>query len=92
MFRSSLVIFTATLAFIFLKKKLYRHHVASIIMIIIGIIMGGLSQILKSGGNISVIGVVLVLVAQLFGSAGYVIEEKYLDDFDDLDPQFFTGI
>lgn len=92
MFRSSLVVFTATLAFIFLKKKLYRHHVASIIMIIIGIIMGGLSQILKSGGNISVIGVVLVLVAQLFGSAGYVIEEKYLDDFDDLDPQFFTGI
>jgi drug/metabolite transporter (DMT)-like permease len=92
MFRSSLVVFTATLAYFFLKKKLYRHHVASIIMIIIGIILGGLSQILSSGGNISVIGVVLVLVAQLFGSAGYVIEEKYLDDFDDLDPQFFTGI
>ena len=92
MFRSSLVIFTATLAYFFLKKKLYRHHVASIIMIIIGIILGGLSQILSSGGNISVIGVVLVLVAQLFGSTGYVIEEKYLDDFNDLDPQFFTGI
>jgi drug/metabolite transporter (DMT)-like permease len=92
MFRSSLVVFTATLAYIFLKKKLYRHHVASIIMIIVGIVLGGLSQILSSGGNISVIGVVLVLVAQLFGSGGYVIEEKYLDDFDDLDPQFFTGI
>jgi drug/metabolite transporter (DMT)-like permease len=63
MFRSSLVVFTATLAYIFLKKKLYRHHVASIIMIIVGIVLGGLSQILSSGGNISVIGVVLVLVA-----------------------------
>jgi drug/metabolite transporter (DMT)-like permease len=92
MFRSSLVVFTATLAYFFLKKKLYRHHIASILMIIIGIILGGLSQILSSGGNISVIGVVLVLVAQLFGSTGYVIEEKYLDDFNDLDPQFFTGI
>ena len=86
MFRSSLVVFTATLAYFFLKKKLYRHHIASIIFIIIGIILGGLSQLLSKGGNISVIGVVLVLVAQMFGSAGYVIEEKYLDDFDDLDP------
>jgi drug/metabolite transporter (DMT)-like permease len=86
MFRSSLVVFTATLAYFFLKKKLYRHHIASITFIIIGIILGGLSQLLSKGGNISVIGVVLVLVAQMFGSAGYVIEEKYLDDFDDLDP------
>jgi drug/metabolite transporter (DMT)-like permease len=92
MFRSSVVIFTATLAYLFLKKKLYRHHVASIILIIIGIVLGGISQLQLKGGNISVIGVVLVLVAQLFGSAGYVIEEKFLDDFDDLDPQFFTGI
>ena len=92
MFRSSVVIFTATLAYLFLKKKLYRHHVASIILIIIGIVLGGISQLQLKGGNISVVGVVLVLVAQLFGSAGYVIEEKFLDDFDDLDPQFFTGI
>ena len=92
MFRSSVVIFTATLAYLFLKKKLYRHHVASIILIIIGIVLGGISQLQLKGGNISVIGVVLVLVAQLFGSTGYVIEEKFLDDFDDLDPQFFTGI
>ena len=92
MFRSSVVIFTATLAYFFLKKKLYRHHVASIILIIIGIVFGGISQLQSNGGNISVIGVVLILVAQLFGSTGYVIEEKFLDDFDDLDPQFFTGI
>ena len=92
MFRSSVVIFTATLAYLFLKKKLYRHHVASIILIIIGIVFGGISQLQSKGGNISVIGVVLILVAQLFGSTGYVIEEKFLDDFDDLDPQFFTGI
>lgn len=33
-----------------------------------------------------------MLVAQMFGATGYVIEEKYMDDFDDLDPQYFTGI
>lgn len=86
MFRSSVVVFTATLAFIFLKKKLYRHHVASIIMIIIGIILGGISQLQSKSGTISVEGVVIILVAQMFGSTGYVIEEKYMDDFDDLDP------
>lgn len=92
MFRSSVVVFTATLAFIFMKKKLYRHHVASIIMIIIGIILGGISQLSSKGSNISVEGVVIILIAQMFGSTGYVIEEKFMDDFDDLDPQFFTGI
>ncbi len=86
MFRSSIVVFTAALAYIFLKKKLYRHHVASIGMIVIGIILGGLSQLMTTSGKISVAGIVIVLVAQLFGSAGYVIEEKYLDDYDDLDP------
>jgi hypothetical protein len=57
------VVFTATLAFIFLKKKLYRHHLASIIMIIIGIILGGISQLSSKGSNISVEGVVIILIA-----------------------------
>ncbi len=63
MFRSSAVIFTATLAFFFLKKKLYRHHVASIVMIIIGIVLGGISQISGKSVNISFEGVVIVLIA-----------------------------
>jgi drug/metabolite transporter (DMT)-like permease len=43
MFRSSVLVFSATLAWIFLKKRLYRHHIVAICAVIIGIVMGGLS-------------------------------------------------
>ncbi len=32
------------------------------------------------------------MVAQLFGSTGYVIEEKFLGDFEDLDPYLMAGL
>jgi drug/metabolite transporter (DMT)-like permease len=48
MLRSSVVVFSALLALFFLKKKLYRHHTASIAAIVIGIFLGGLSQVLNS--------------------------------------------
>ena len=35
---------------------------------------------------------IIVLVAQLFGSTGYVIEEKFLGDFEDLDPYLMAGL
>ena len=43
MFRSTVLVFSATLAYFFLKKKLYRHHVTSIFLVIIGIVLGGIS-------------------------------------------------
>lgn len=43
MFRSSVLVFSATLAWIFLKKRLYRHHIVAICAVVIGIVMGGLS-------------------------------------------------
>ena len=48
MLRSSVVVFSALLALIFLKRKLYRHHVTSILIIVAGIFLGGLSQVLSS--------------------------------------------
>jgi drug/metabolite transporter (DMT)-like permease len=63
MFRSTLVVFSATLAYFFLKKKLYRHHIFSILLIIIGIVLGGLSQLMNKSGRISAAGVVIVLIA-----------------------------
>jgi drug/metabolite transporter (DMT)-like permease len=48
MLRSSVVVFSALLSLIFLKKKLYRHHVSSIGVIVMGISLGGLSQVLDS--------------------------------------------
>lgn len=47
MLRSSVVVFTAFLAVMFLKKKLYRHHIVSIIAIVIGLFCVGLSEALS---------------------------------------------
>ena len=94
MLRSSVVVFSALLALIFLKKKLYRHHVTSIVIIVTGIFLGGLSQVLNSSKEVLLkpIGVIIVLVAQLFGATGYVVEEKFLGDFDDVDPIYMIGM
>jgi drug/metabolite transporter (DMT)-like permease len=94
MLRSSIVVFSALLALIFLKKKLYRHHFSSIGIIVLGISLGGLSQVLDSEGGIKLepLGVIIVLVAQLFGATGYVIEEKFLGEFEDYDPYLMAGV
>ena len=94
MLRSSIVVFSALLALIFLKKKLYRHHASSIGIIVLGISLGGLSQVLDSQGGIKLqpLGVIIVLVAQLFGATGYVIEEKFLGEFEDYDPYLMAGV
>lgn len=94
MLRSSVVVFSALLALIFLKRKLYRHHVTSILIIVAGIFLGGLSQVLSSTKDLvfKPIGFIIVLVAQLFGATGYVVEEKFLGDFDDVDPIYMIGI
>ena len=65
MLRSSVVVFSALLALIFLKKKLYRHHVTSIGIIVTGIFLGGLSQVLSSSKEVLLkpIGVIIVLIA-----------------------------
>jgi drug/metabolite transporter (DMT)-like permease len=94
MLRSSIVVFSALLALIFLKKKLYTHHVSSILIIVLGIFLGGLSQVLDSeeGIKLEPVGVIIVLVAQMFGATGYVIEEKFLGEFEDYDPYLMAGV
>jgi drug/metabolite transporter (DMT)-like permease len=65
MLRSSIVVFSALLSLIFLKRKLYRHHVLCIFTIVIGIFLGGYSQALDSneGLDLHPLGVIIVLVA-----------------------------
>ena len=94
MLRSSIVVFSALLALIFLKKKLYRHHVSSMLIIVLGIFLGGLSQVFDSeeGIKLEPVGVIIVLVAQMFGATGYVIEEKFLGEFEDFDPYLMAGV
>jgi drug/metabolite transporter (DMT)-like permease len=44
MLRSSVVVFAALLAVMFLKKKLFKHHIVSIIAIVVGLFCVGLSE------------------------------------------------
>lgn len=35
---------------------------------------------------------VILLIGQLFGATGYIVEEKLLDEFDDFDPLLMAGL
>ena len=34
----------------------------------------------------------ILLIGQMFGSIGYIVEEKFLGEFEDLDPYKMAGI
>ena len=72
MLRGAIVIITALLAVIFLKKKQYRHHISSLALIFAGLVIVGVSSIIypdPSGGSSKhdsttvSIGIVLLLIA-----------------------------
>ena len=51
MLRSSVIFFTAMLALIFLGKRLYRQHWTSLMMIVLGIFLVGLSTMNVGGAQ-----------------------------------------
>lgn len=94
MLRGMIIIITAIMAIIFLKKKLYRHHWSSIACIFIGVAMVGLAAMLFSNGSgqeTKPQGLILLLVAQLFTGGMFIVEEKLLGDYY-LDPLKVVGL
>jgi drug/metabolite transporter (DMT)-like permease len=85
MLSSSCLIFTALLTVFFLKKKLYRHHIFSIVVIILGISLVSLNFILHGKGLASeehsptdmIIGLVCLQLGEFLGALGQIIEEKF---------------
>jgi len=94
MLRSSVILFTALLAFIFLKRKLHRHHLTALVAIILGIFLVGYAGVInsKNEASTSVWGIIILLIGQMSGAICYIVEEKFLGDFDDFDPYLMTGI
>lgn len=89
MMRSSIVIFTALLSVIFLKRKLFRHHYVSIAAVVIGLFFVGLSSFLSGSDADSTrtiamiaLGIILQLIGQCSGATSYIFEEKFLGDID----------
>lgn len=92
MFRGSLLFFTALFSVIFLKNKLYKHHLLGLAIVITGLVLVGASSKIypterpascSSSGQTqeSVWGIVLVICAQIFSASQYIIEEKFMKGY-----------
>jgi len=87
MLRGMLVIVTAFMSIIFLKAKLYRHHWSSLAILFIGVFMVGLSSFLGNNttdgksSEMQAVGLILIVVAQLFAGSLLIVEEKLLGSY-----------
>lgn len=99
MMRGIIVIITALLSIAFLGKKQYAHHWLSLFMIIIGVAIVGLVGIKMSENEgsdsdstpTSILGVLLLLLAQCFTGLQFISEEKILSGYY-LDPLLIVGL
>ena len=95
MLRGAVVLFVAAGAMIFLKRRQYIHHYASLITITFGIVLVGIASVVyPSGGadsSTSVLGIVLLLISQLFAAGLFIVEEKLLGNYY-LDPLKIVGL
>lgn len=98
MLRGMIIIVTSAFSIIFLKKKLYRHHWTSVGVIFVGVMIVGIAAIIKSnksggsaGEKIDPLGILLLLISQLFSGGLYIVEEKLLGDYY-LDPLKVVGL
>jgi drug/metabolite transporter (DMT)-like permease len=65
MMRGAIVIITALMAFIFLGRKQYLHHILSLIVIVIGVAVVGVASTHSSGSDdkTTAIGIGLIVFA-----------------------------
>lgn len=84
--RGSLIIFTAIISMIFLRKRYTIYQSISLFIIFAGISVVGISNMIKSNDNLkedntaNLIGIGMILLAQIFTASQYVIEEKIMQD------------
>lgn len=91
MMRGILVFVIAIMSIIFLKRRLYRHHWSSLGIILIGLILVGASPLIypsdsddgdeDSGTFEIILGISLIVVAQLFSGGHFVTEEKLFHNY-----------
>ena len=93
MLRSTIVIFAALLSVFYLKNKLYRHHITSLVIITVGAVLVGVALVIKGDEKSKslFVGIVLLLLGQAFGSMSYTVEEKIMMIYPELDPCVLIG-
>mmetsp|Transcript_89240 Transcript_89240/g.139700 ORF Transcript_89240/g.139700 Transcript_89240/m.139700 type:complete len:435 (+) Transcript_89240:62-1366(+) len=92
MLRGAIVIFSAALAVLFLKRRLYMYHWFGVVITVVGLSLIGLSAILEqsstpphthsSDAGHTTLGVVLVVVAQVFSAFQMSFEEYLLTGYE----------
>lgn len=100
MLRGMIIIVTSVMSIIFLNRKLFRHHWGAAAVIFLGVALVGLAALMKSwdqqagggdGEEIKPLGLILLLLAQLFSGGLLIVEEKLLGDYY-LDPLKIVGL
>jgi drug/metabolite transporter (DMT)-like permease len=92
MLRGMIIIVTSVMSIIFLNRKLFRHHWTSMAVIFTGVAMVGIAAILASKSEpVNPLGILLLLISQLFSGGLYIVEEKLLGDYY-LDPLKVVGL
>lgn len=79
MLRGSLILITAMMSIIFLKSRLHRHHWISLVLIIGGIVIVGISSILRNAkGENKILGISCIILSQCFSASHWILQEKFL--------------
>ena len=89
MMRGGIVVITAILSVLFLKRKQYRHHIFGILLILAGIVIVGVASVVFSkddddeggGGGTDALGIIMLIISQLFAGSLFIVEEKLLGNY-----------
>jgi hypothetical protein len=83
MTRGSIMIFTAFFSIMFLKTKLFTHQIFSLTIIFIALFVVGFGALSGTSDNTqtSTLGVITLVIAQLFVATQFVIEENIVKKY-----------
>ena len=87
MMRGAELFFVCLWSKVFLKNPIYRHAILGVGSLIFGLFLVGLNSVLFKGDNVEnaknpLIGIVLMLISQLFSSTEYIFQEKFIKQYD----------
>lgn len=95
MMRAFMIVITASLSAIFLKRQFYIHHMIGIAMVIGGVVIVGTVSIINAptGTNTTdAVGIIFLLVAQCFSGCMFVTEEKFIKGAGHVTPLLAIGL
>jgi hypothetical protein len=84
MLRGSLILFTTLFSIIFLKSKFFKHNYFGIFLVVFGLALVGVSSFKNSDKNSSnnvAYGFLLVIFAQIFTAAQFILEENFMKNY-----------